>query len=124
MLILVLSSVARGNTHVNYNTPMFCSVVSWSTPKSNADNLHKPQRDSKLIFGHSKSRWLNRYRFSMMGRLVKKNYHLYFLPFVGFTLGVPDTVMGYTVLAIGTSVPDAIASLLVARDGKPSSKVF
>ncbi|XP_078737113.1 sodium/potassium/calcium exchanger 5 isoform X1 [Lampetra fluviatilis] len=36
----------------------------------------------------------------------------------GETLGIPDTVMGLTLLAIGTSLPDTITSLLVAREGK------
>ncbi|PAA49080.1 hypothetical protein BOX15_Mlig002459g3 [Macrostomum lignano] len=36
---------------------------------------------------------------------------------VGDTLGIPDTVMGLTILAAGTSVPDAMASVFVARDG-------
>ncbi|KAL1522654.1 hypothetical protein AB1Y20_017632 [Prymnesium parvum] len=36
---------------------------------------------------------------------------------IGVTLGLPDNVMGVTILAIGTSVPDAVSSLLVARDG-------
>ncbi|KAM9645675.1 sodium/potassium/calcium exchanger 5 isoform 2-T2 [Trichechus inunguis] len=33
----------------------------------------------------------------------------------GETLGIPDTVMGLTLLAAGTSIPDTIASVLVAR---------
>ncbi len=37
---------------------------------------------------------------------------------VGFTFHVPDTVMGLTFIAAGVSVPDAIASLLVVRDGE------
>lgn len=37
---------------------------------------------------------------------------------VGETLGVPDTVMGLTLLAAGTSIPDTVASVLVARAGK------
>ncbi|XP_038605858.1 sodium/potassium/calcium exchanger 5 [Tachyglossus aculeatus] len=36
----------------------------------------------------------------------------------GETLGVPDTVMGLTLLAAGTSIPDTVASVLVARQGK------
>lgn len=36
---------------------------------------------------------------------------------IGFTLGVPDVIMGITFLAAGTSIPDAISSLLVAREG-------
>ena len=36
---------------------------------------------------------------------------------IGYTLRIPDTIMGITFLAAGTSVPDAMASLLVARQG-------
>ncbi|EHB11731.1 Sodium/potassium/calcium exchanger 5 [Heterocephalus glaber] len=36
----------------------------------------------------------------------------------GETLQIPDTVMGLTLLAAGTSIPDTIASVLVARKGK------
>ncbi|KTF89945.1 hypothetical protein cypCar_00031237 [Cyprinus carpio] len=35
----------------------------------------------------------------------------------GYTLGIPDVIMGITFLAAGTSVPDCIASLIVARQG-------
>ncbi|XP_041464157.1 sodium/potassium/calcium exchanger 4-like [Lytechinus variegatus] len=45
-------------------------------------------------------------------------YVLYWMIVViGYTLDIPDTVMGISLLAGGTSVPDAIASILVARDG-------
>uniref|UniRef100_A0A8C5PT85 Solute carrier family 24 member 5 n=1 Tax=Leptobrachium leishanense TaxID=445787 RepID=A0A8C5PT85_9ANUR len=37
---------------------------------------------------------------------------------VGETWGIPDTVMGLTLLAAGTSIPDTVASVLVAREGK------
>nr|XP_045251357.1 sodium/potassium/calcium exchanger 5 isoform X2 [Macaca fascicularis] len=36
----------------------------------------------------------------------------------GETLEIPDTVMGLTLLAAGTSIPDTITSVLVARKGK------
>ncbi|GFS23865.1 sodium:potassium:calcium exchanger [Elysia marginata] len=35
----------------------------------------------------------------------------------GDALDIPDTVMGLTILAAGTSVPDCLASVFVARDG-------
>lgn len=35
----------------------------------------------------------------------------------GDAIDIPDTVMGLTLLAAGTSVPDCLASLFVARDG-------
>lgn len=36
---------------------------------------------------------------------------------IGNTIGVPHVVMGYTVLAAGTSVPDLISSVIVTRQG-------
>lgn len=45
--------------------------------------------------------------------------------FTGETLGIPDTVMGLTLLAAGTSIPDTVASVMVAREGKqPSISCF
>lgn len=41
---------------------------------------------------------------------------------IGFTLGIPDVIMGITFLAAGTSVPDCMASLIVARQGKPENQ--
>ncbi|XP_068597807.1 sodium/potassium/calcium exchanger 5 [Brachionichthys hirsutus] len=37
---------------------------------------------------------------------------------VGDTLSIPDSVMGLTLLAAGTSIPDTVASVMVAREGK------
>ena len=37
---------------------------------------------------------------------------------IGFTFGIPDSIMGITFLAAGTSVPDAMASVMVARQGE------
>lgn len=34
------------------------------------------------------------------------------------TLDIPDYIMGITFLAAGTSVPDCMASLIVARQGR------
>ncbi|XP_078668596.1 sodium/potassium/calcium exchanger 5-like [Branchiostoma floridae x Branchiostoma belcheri] len=36
---------------------------------------------------------------------------------IGFTIGIPDEIMGLTVLAIGTSIPDALSSVLVSSSG-------
>jgi len=40
------------------------------------------------------------------------------LLFLGNTLGIPDTVMGLTFVAAGVSVPDALSSLSVVKEGK------
>jgi len=34
---------------------------------------------------------------------------------IGYTLGIPDSVMGLTFLAIGTSVPEVFSSLIVSK---------
>jgi solute carrier family 24 (sodium/potassium/calcium exchanger), member 4 len=36
---------------------------------------------------------------------------------IGFTFGIPDSIMGITFLAAGSSVPDALSSVLVVRQG-------
>ncbi|XP_025095670.1 LOW QUALITY PROTEIN: sodium/potassium/calcium exchanger 3-like [Pomacea canaliculata] len=42
---------------------------------------------------------------------------VWMITIAGDALQVPDTVMGLTLLAAGTSLPDCLASLFVARDG-------
>ena len=36
---------------------------------------------------------------------------------IGQTIGIPDLIMGLSILAAGTSIPDAISSVIVAREG-------
>lgn len=36
---------------------------------------------------------------------------------IGLTVGLPNEVLGLTLLAAGTSIPDLITSILVARKG-------
>ncbi|XP_065288498.1 sodium/potassium/calcium exchanger 5-like isoform X1 [Dermacentor albipictus] len=36
---------------------------------------------------------------------------------IGFTLGIPDSVAGITLLAAGTSIPEVFSSVIVARNG-------
>ncbi|XP_068245111.1 probable sodium/potassium/calcium exchanger CG1090 isoform X2 [Palaemon carinicauda] len=42
---------------------------------------------------------------------------VWMITIIGFTLGIPDTVMGLTLIAVGVSVPDALSSLCVAKQG-------
>lgn len=40
-------------------------------------------------------------------------------------MGIPDTIMGLTFIAAGSSVPDAITSVIVVREGEfPSVNHF
>lgn len=36
---------------------------------------------------------------------------------IGTTLGIPDTVMGLTFVAAGVSIPDALSSIAVIKEG-------
>jgi len=42
---------------------------------------------------------------------------------IGYTFGIPDSVIGLTFLAIGTSVPEVFSSLIVSRKGQGSMAV-
>lgn len=53
---------------------------------------------------------------SLTNRIIRKHFILFF--FIGHTFGIPDSVMGLTFLAAGTSVPEAVSSVIVARQGK------
>ncbi|XP_071961737.1 sodium/potassium/calcium exchanger 4-like [Antedon mediterranea] len=54
---------------------------------------------------------------SIMWIVIFSYIMVWMVALVGFTLQIPDTIMGITFLAAGTSVPDAMASLIVARQG-------
>ena len=43
---------------------------------------------------------------------------LYFTSRAGCIMGIPGIVMGVVVISAGTSVPDALSSILVARNGQ------
>ncbi|KAM8719886.1 hypothetical protein ACLKA7_006014 [Drosophila subpalustris] len=41
----------------------------------------------------------------------------WFLTIVGYNIGIPDSIMGLTILAAGTSVPEVVSSFIVCRKG-------
>jgi len=43
---------------------------------------------------------------------------VWWITVVGDALGIPSSIMGLTILAIGTSVPDLLESVIVAKQGK------
>eukprot|EP00471_Norrisiella_sphaerica_P012095 CAMPEP_0184506226 /NCGR_PEP_ID=MMETSP0113_2-20130426/53389_1 /TAXON_ID=91329 /ORGANISM="Norrisiella sphaerica, Strain BC52" /LENGTH=560 /DNA_ID=CAMNT_0026895935 /DNA_START=300 /DNA_END=1979 /DNA_ORIENTATION=+ len=43
---------------------------------------------------------------------------VWWITVVGDSLGIPSAIMGLTILAIGTSVPDLLESIIVAKQGK------
>uniref|UniRef100_A0A3B3ZAQ8 Sodium/calcium exchanger membrane region domain-containing protein n=1 Tax=Periophthalmus magnuspinnatus TaxID=409849 RepID=A0A3B3ZAQ8_9GOBI len=69
----------------------------------------------------STPRWENYFMFSFLSStmwIAGLSYIMvWMVTVIGFTLGIPDVIMGITFLAAGTSVPDCMASLIVARQG-------
>jgi len=45
-------------------------------------------------------------------------FMVWWITIVGDALGIPTAIMGLTILAIGTSVPDLLESIIVAKQGK------
>jgi len=69
-----------------------------------------------------KPRWKNWYfvTFAMSVVWIAGLSYLlvWMVEIIGYTLEIPDVIMGLTFLAAGSSVPDGISSLLVARQGE------
>uniref|UniRef100_A0A8V0YYT1 Solute carrier family 24 member 4 n=1 Tax=Gallus gallus TaxID=9031 RepID=A0A8V0YYT1_CHICK len=69
----------------------------------------------------SKPRWESWFMFTFILSTLWIALFSYFMVWmvtvIGYTLGIPDVIMGITFLAAGTSVPDCMASLIVARQG-------
>jgi len=42
---------------------------------------------------------------------------VWMITIIGFTFGIPDTVMGLTLIAAGVSVPDALSGIAVVKEG-------
>jgi len=67
---------------------------------------------------HNKSRYLLTFMMSIVWIGVLSYFMVTWASKLGCLWHVHPAIMGVTVLAAGTSVPDAIGSLLVARDGQ------
>ncbi|KAJ7345117.1 hypothetical protein JRQ81_001067 [Phrynocephalus forsythii] len=66
----------------------------------------------------SKPRWENFFMLTfILSTLWIALFSYVMVTVIGYTLGIPDVIMGITFLAAGTSVPDCMASLIVARQG-------
>ncbi|XP_073963280.1 probable sodium/potassium/calcium exchanger CG1090 isoform X1 [Choristoneura fumiferana] len=65
-----------------------------------------------------RGRW---YPVSFLVSMLWISFYSYFMVWmitiIGYTLGIPDTVMGLTFVAAGVSVPDALSSLAVIKEG-------
>lgn len=70
-----------------------------------------------FLFGRldDNDRWL----VCRSGFVSPEIYICFLFSSTGDTLNIPDSVMGITFLAAGTSVPEAVSSVIVAKQGKP-----
>merc|ERR1712226_851598 len=68
-----------------------------------------------------KEAWANSYILTFIMAIIWISAYSYmmvwFITVIGFTIGIPDTVMGLTFIAAGVSVPDALAGIAVVKEG-------
>ncbi|XP_055944401.1 sodium/potassium/calcium exchanger 4-like [Argiope bruennichi] len=92
-----------------------CRLVKWIIQAPLLVVLHYTIPDCR------KDRWrkffLLTFFTSIVWTAIFSYVMVWMVTLVGYTLGIPDSIMGITFLAAGTSVPDAFASLIVARQG-------
>lgn len=66
-------------------------------------------------------KYKNWYPITFLISMVWISFYSYFMVWmitiIGYTLGIPDTVMGLTFVAAGVSVPDALSSIAVIKEG-------
>ncbi|KAJ8945049.1 hypothetical protein NQ318_019045 [Aromia moschata] len=66
-------------------------------------------------------KYKNWYPLTFFLSMVWISFYSYFMVWmitiIGYTMGIPDTVMGLTFVAAGVSVPDALSSIAVVREG-------
>ncbi|XP_044742700.1 probable sodium/potassium/calcium exchanger CG1090 [Chrysoperla carnea] len=66
-------------------------------------------------------KYKNWYPFTFFISMIWISFYSYFMVWmitiIGSTLGIPDTVMGLTFIAAGVSVPDALSSIAVIKEG-------
>lgn len=75
----------------------------------------------KTIFDCRLEKYRNWYPFTFLMSMVWISFYSYIMVWmitvIGSTLGIPDTVMGLTFVAAGVSVPDALSSVAVIKEG-------
>lgn len=73
------------------------------------------------------NRWFKWYPLAFTMTIVWLCILTYFMVWmvtiIGFTFGIPDSIMGITFLAAGSSVPDALSSVLVVRQGMKTIEI-
>lgn len=118
---------SRGRSRVGSASP-----TSSSPPSSSPSGSPSPTSASRSPIPLPRSLWTRRGRkglqksqrwfpVSFVGSILWIAFYSWFMVWmaneVGVTLGIPIEIMGLTILAAGTSIPDLITSVIVARKG-------
>ncbi|POI27516.1 hypothetical protein CIB84_008734, partial [Bambusicola thoracicus] len=93
----------NGESEVAIKIPIKHVVENGTVPNCNKPHLEK----WFMVTFASSTLWIAAFSYMMV----------WMVTIIGYTLGIPDVIMGITFLAAGTSVPDCMASLIVARQG-------
>ncbi|KAG7230400.1 hypothetical protein INR49_024506 [Caranx melampygus] len=73
--------------------------------------------DRQMLEGEREGWYLLTFLSSTLWIALFSYLMVWMVTIISYTLGIPDVIMGITFLAAGTSVPDCMASLIVARQG-------
>lgn len=92
------------------------SLIKWCIQAPLLATLHYTVPDCRTARG--KKLFMLSFLMSIFWTAVFSYVMVWMVTLIGFTMGIPDSIMGITFLAAGTSIPDAFASLLVSRQGQ------
>ncbi|XP_012934791.1 sodium/potassium/calcium exchanger 3 [Aplysia californica] len=73
--------------------------------------------DSRIPGGWQAKLYMVAFGLSVFYIALYSYVMVWMVAIAGHTVGIPETVTGLTILAAGTSVPDCLSSVFVARDG-------
>lgn len=88
--------------------------------KKHSEDVFKIKSHSRFVLIRCSS---TMFKLKTLGRISNFSPLLLQVTIIGYTFGIPDVIMGITFLAAGTSVPDCMASLIVARQGTYASSL-
>ncbi|CAN8000348.1 unnamed protein product, partial [Ixodes hexagonus] len=107
----------KGETKSLIGKSLFSSAVMlWCFQAPLLATLHYTVPDCRTARG--KKLFMVSFVMSIFWTAVFSYVMVWMVTLIGFTMGIPDSIMGITFLAAGTSIPDAFASLLVSRQGQ------
>ncbi|XP_064484803.1 sodium/potassium/calcium exchanger 4-like [Ornithodoros turicata] len=92
------------------------SICKWIVQAPLLATLHYSVPDCRTAAG--KKLFIVSFLMSIFWTAAFSYVMVWMVTLIGYTMGIPDSIMGITFLAAGTSIPDAFASLLVAKQGQ------